>query len=81
MVGGNRFPQLLERPRCCRMPGYMHVQESAACMFNDHKHVEQTKGCRDHDTEVARPNGLSMVAHKSPPALGLHAFPWPPLPL
>src|SRR5213593_228605 len=79
MVEGNCFPQLLERPRRCRMRGHIDVQESAACIFNDHKHVERTKGCRDHDTEVARHHGLGMVAHKGSPALGLHAFAGTPL--
>ena len=59
----------------------MGMQDATGRMFQQHKHGEQTQGCRDHDTEVARHNGLDMVAHKGPPALRLHAFPWTPLPM
>ena len=77
MVRWNRFAQLLQRPRGRGMRRHIGMEDAAGGMFHDHKHVEEAKGRRDHDTEVTRHDRLGMIAHKGLPALGRHAFPSP----
>src|SRR5262249_24975883 len=50
------------------------VKESATCMLNDHKHIEDAKRYSDHHTEVTRHNALGLVADKRGPALRGTAF-------
>jgi hypothetical protein len=64
------------RGRSGRMCRDIDMQQSAARMFDDDKHVEHAEGRRDRNTEVARHHGLSVVAHKRGPALGRHACGW-----
>jgi hypothetical protein len=40
------------------------VKESAACMFNDHKHIENAKRRRDRRTEITRRHAFGMIADK-----------------
>src|SRR5215211_2451382 len=74
MIGRYRFAQLLQGPLRCGMRRDIDMEQSAASVFDDDKHVEHAEGRRDRDTEVARHNGLGVVAHKRSPALGLQAF-------
>jgi len=50
------------------------MQDAAGGMFHHDKDIEQTKGGRDDDTEVARDDRLRLVPDKSPPALGRRTF-------
>ena len=51
------------------------MQHAAGRVFHDDKHVEETKGRRDDDAKVTRDDGMGMITHKRPPALGRGAFP------
>ena len=64
MIRGNCFAQLLQGPLCRGMRCDVDMEQSAAGVFDDNKHIEDTEGCRDRNTEVARHNCLGMVAHK-----------------
>src|SRR5262249_21685122 len=74
MVSRNGFTQLLECPGGRGMRGHIHVEDTARGMFHQHKHVEETKGRRDHDAEVAGDDHLRIVTHKGAPALGRRTF-------
>src|ERR687896_2758037 len=71
VIGGYRFAQLLQGPLCCGMGRDIDVEQSAAGVLNNHKYIEQTKGCGDGDAEVAGHNRLRMIAHKRCPTLRL----------
>jgi hypothetical protein len=71
VIGRYRFAQLLQGPLCRGMCRDVDMEQSAAGVLNDHKDVEQTKGCGDGDTEVAGHDRLRMIAHKGGPTLRL----------
>src|SRR5262245_10968312 len=59
------------------------VDESASCMCNHHKDIEETEGRRDDHEEVTRHDALSMIAEEGRPPLRLttlarssHAVVW-----
>jgi hypothetical protein len=80
MLGRDSFTKLLQCPGRRRMFRDIDVQEAAGGMFHEHKDVEEAESRRDHHTEVACNDGLGMIAHKGPPALGLHASAWSTVP-
>jgi hypothetical protein len=43
-------------------------------MFHHHEDIQEAKRGRDHDAEVARDDGLGMIADKGPPTLGRHTW-------
>ena len=53
---------------------HMAMEYAARGMFHHDKDVEQAKGGRDHDTEVARDDRLGMIADKSAPVLQSRAL-------
>ena len=71
------FTQLLERPLRRGMRRHIDVQQSAARMFDDHKDIEDAKGCRHCNTKVAGHNRLGMIPDEGRPSLGLHALAGP----
>ena len=75
MVRWDRFAQLLQCPGGRGMCRHIDMQDPACRVFHEHKHVEEAKGRRDHDTEVTGHDRLGMIAHKGPPALRRRAFP------
>jgi hypothetical protein len=70
MLCRNGFTQLVQGPCSCGRSRHIRMEKSAAGVFNDHEHREETKGRRDGHTEVAGHDRLRMVAHKRCPALG-----------
>ena len=76
VIRGNGFTQLLQRPLRRRMRGHIDMQQAAAYVFNDHKHLEDAEGRGDSDTEVTHHDRLSMVTQKGRPALGLNTSTW-----
>ena len=44
MVSGNRFAELLQGPRRCRMRRDIGMQDAARGMLHEDEHVEETKG-------------------------------------
>ena len=75
MVRGDGFAQLPQGPGSGGMCGHIDVQNPACCMFQEHKHVEETKGRRDHDAEITGHDGPGMIAYKGLPALRRRTFP------
>ena len=75
MVRWERFAQLLQCPGGCGMCGHIDMQYPACRVFHEHKHVEEAKGRRHHDTEITGHDRLGMIAHKGSPALRRRAFP------
>ena len=75
MRGRNGIAQLLQRPVCGGMVGYVRMENSACCVFHHDNHIEKPKGDRDHHAKVAGDDGRGMVADKRPPALGGDALP------
>src|SRR6266568_627741 len=57
-----RFAQLLEGPLRRGMRRDVDMEQSATGVFNDHKDVEQTKRCSDHDAEITGHDRLGMIA-------------------
>src|SRR5215470_17983970 len=71
VIGWNRFSELLHAPLRCGVRRDIDVNESAAGMFNDHKHIENAKRRGDRHTEIARDDALGMITEKRGPALRL----------
>jgi hypothetical protein len=46
------------------MHGHIDVQQSAADVFDDHKHIEDAESRCDCNAEVAGDHRLGMIAHK-----------------
>jgi hypothetical protein len=64
MVSRHGLPQLLLRPRRRGMCRHIGMQNAVGRVFHDDKDIEQAKGRRDDDAEVARDDGLGMIADK-----------------
>src|SRR4029453_12899043 len=69
VIGWNRFTELLHGPLRCRIRRDIDVQESAAGMFNDHKHIEKAKRRGNRHAEIPRDDAVGMIADKRGPAL------------
>jgi hypothetical protein len=78
MIRWNRFAELLERPWRRGMRSHMDMQDATTRMFHHDKDIQEAKSHCDRDTEIARHDRLSMVAHKGLPALDLSTFAWTP---
>jgi hypothetical protein len=52
-----------------RMRRDIGMQHPARGVFHDDKDIEEPRGRRDHDAEVARDDRLGLIADKGPPAL------------
>ena len=72
MVSRHGLPQLRRRPRRRGMCRHLGMQHAVGRVFHDDKDVEQAKGRRDDDAEVARDDDLGMIADNVP-------FPYPRL--
>ena len=70
MRNRDRFTQLLERPRGRGVHGHIGMEDSTSRMFHDDEDIQEAKGRRDDDTEIAGNDGLGVIAHKGPPPLG-----------
>ena len=64
VIRGDGFAQLLQCPLRRGMCCHIGMEDAARGMFHDDKYIEEAKGGRDHDTEVARDDRLGMIAHK-----------------
>src|SRR5262249_52802865 len=74
MVRGNRFAQLVQGPRRCRVRRDIGIYNAARGMFNDDEHIEEAKGRRDHDAEITGHDRLGMIAYKGLPTLRRRSF-------
>src|SRR5437773_1326268 len=75
MVCWERFAPLLQGPGSCGVRCDIAMQDSTRRVFHEHKNIEETKGRRDHHTEVTGHDCLGMIAHKGPPSLRRRTFP------
>jgi len=75
MVSRNGLTELLQRSRGGRVRRRIGMQHTVGRMSHDDKHVEETKGRRDDDAKVTRNDGMGVITHERPPALGRGAFP------
>src|SRR5262249_35853985 len=74
MVSRDCFTELLGGPRRRGMRRDIDVQESAARMLNDQKHIEETECRGNRHAEVARDDAFGVIMDKRRPALRLTAF-------
>ena len=74
VIRWHRFSELLHTPLSCGVRRDIDVKESAAGMFNEHKHIENAKRRGDRHTEITRDDALGMIADKRGPVLRLAAW-------
>src|SRR6267142_6490908 len=63
VINRDGFAKLLDRPLGRGVRRHIGMQDSAACVFHHHKHVERLEGGSDHDAEITGDNRLGMIAH------------------
>jgi hypothetical protein len=58
------------------MRRHIDMKEPAACILNNHKHIEDTKGYGDHHAEITCDDTLGVIADKRGPSLRGGTLAW-----
>src|SRR5882762_5201963 len=69
MIAGNRFAKLLQRPGCRWMRGDVAMHDAPCPDLHQEEHIESSEPGGHHDQEIARDDGLGVIADKRPPVL------------
>jgi len=69
MIARDRFPELLQRPVCGRMRGYVVVENAAAANFHHDENQQHLESGRNRNQKVAGDNSPGMIADERSPVL------------
>src|SRR5882724_7593150 len=70
VLSWNGFSELLQGPFRRRMSRHIAVYNPACPDFDEHKHIEDAKGRRYDNEEIACHDRPRMVTHEGQPSLG-----------